>query len=360
MRGMLFLLVAIAACGCLMQPYSGVEVKNVSNNTSAVQPPPQPACLGPVCGADGLTYDTDCEAYNARVAIAYVGECLPPEPPCNDSDGGVALASAGTVAKGNETHADYCLDQSQLVEYSCLEGKITMATVQCGEGKECAEGMCANRTSPARNDSLQPCLGISEPDIYIRQSVAWNGTNYSDVCVDFRTVKDYFCRGQELASINHQCEPGYGCTNGQCNQFVLSCSDTDGGNDTTARGKVTGVRGLATVSEDFDSCADVQFIREYLCLENGSVAYSEFSCGSGKKCSDGKCVWSACTETDGGKDAFSAGTVTLDNEDHEDSCDDRRLLREFYCFGDGKREEIIACPQGHICNNGKCVEGSVS
>ncbi len=357
MRGMLFLFLVLAASGCLMKPYSGgLSAVNNTNNTTVepVAPPVQRTCLGPVCGADDQTYETDCEAYDARIAILYTGECRSPEPSCNDSDDGLKTDVAGAVTKGNETHADYCLDPSQLVEYGCLDNATTMATIQCGEGKGCKDGQCMVKNESAQNVSLV-CAGLSEPDIYLKQNVTWNGTIYYDVCVDYKSVKDYFCQDQGLASINHECPPGYGCTGGMCTQALMTCIESDAGNDTSVRGKTTVTRGLGTLSEDWDICVDVQSIREYYCLENGTSAYSEFSCGSGKKCMDGRCVKSQCTETDAWRDIYHAGTTHDSSGTYEDNCNGDTVVREYYCYGDTMNSVDLECARGYVCDGGECI-----
>jgi hypothetical protein len=368
-RSVLFLFLAVAASGCLMQPYSVEAPGNTTdNNTSnsstgtTVVVPVNDTCLGPVCGADGRTYETDCEAYDAGANISYVGACRPPEPPCNDSDG-MNPDVAGTATKGNATMADYCNGSAQVVEYSCFysEGisEIVPVTIQCGANKTCEAGACIAKNVSPGNASLI-CTGLSEPDIYVKQGVTWNGTSYADLCVDYTTVKDYFCRDQKLSSINHECLPGYGCSDGQCNPLAFSCTETDSGNDTSLRGKTVVVRGLATLSEDSDICIDDQEIREYYCIMNGSSDYSEFPCESGKKCMDGRCVRSDCTETDDGRDIYHAGTTVRDDASNEDSCMDFHTVREYYCYGDEMRDDDISCGKGYICNEGKCVEGSIS
>jgi len=360
MRGVLLILLAVAASGCLMHPYSGGAAPENQTNASAAQatpPPAQKTCLGPVCGADGQTYDTDCEAMNARTAILYTGECQPPEPACNDTDAGLNTTFAGAAVKGNETDADYCLDSAQLVEYDCLDNTITKTVVQCGAHSECVDGACTAENESAQDLGAEPgCNGTSEPDIYSRGTVTWNGTSYSDLCVDYHNVKDYFCQDGKLESINNNCPGGYACSGGMCAPLVLTCTATAPANDTTVRGRTTVSRGLGTVSEDIDDCVDLQTIRKYYCLQNGSDTYEEFSCGSGKKCVDGRCVRSTCTETDGGRDIYRAGTTTVQGHSSMDVCTDDHTVHEYYCYGDGVLDEEIGCGTGYLCDNGACIQ----
>lgn len=367
MRGMLFLFLVIAASGCLMHPYSGGA--NATNNTNATTVAPAPApvqrtCLGPVCGADGETYQTDCEAYDAHIAVVYTGECQSVEPACNDSDGGLNVSVAGVVTKGNETHADYCLDSAQLVEYDCLDNTITMSTVQCGEHSECKDGQCVAKNESAQNKTAELiCTGVTAADIYTRGNVTWNGTVYTDLCVDYKSVKDYFCQNQKLMSINNECDPGYGCTNGTCTPLALLCAATVPANDTSVRGKTTVSRGMGTISEDFDSCIDLQTQRKYFCLPNGSDDYTDASCGSGKKCVDGRCVRSACIETDAGMDIYHAGTTTstiAGGKSYDDDCFADNVIHEYYCYGDSVMDETISCGAGYVCKDAACVNSTIS
>ncbi|MCI0504065.1 hypothetical protein L0Y65_05135 [Candidatus Micrarchaeota archaeon] len=365
MRGMLVLLLAagLLVLGCAGQPGAGNQtvpnMTNQSNNT-----PPVQACNGPVCGADGITYATDCEAELAGVSIEYQGECAkPPEPNCSDSDGGLDIATAGTVSKGNESRQDYCLDATQLVEYTCLDNAMQMASVSCGENRTCEAGRCVprppeNTTPPAPSG----CTGPAENDVYARETTTYNGMEYTDSCVDYRTIKLYYCKDNALESINNQCPSGYGCTDGQCNWLQMTCTDTDAGNDTTKRGTVTVLKGYLTVGEHTDECIDDGMVTEWVCQENGTATVSEEACPSGTWCYNDHCIKGDCSETDGGDNIYRHGITTDESGDYEDDCLSDYQIREYFCYGNEATYDDIDCGDDYICNSasGRCVEGSIS
>lgn len=339
-----------------MRPYSGgnqsVETGgahvNISNETPA--PPPR-NCTGPVCGSDGNNYATDCNALDAGVAVLYRGECIVEEN-CTDTDGGVDQNTAGTASKGNETHSDYCLDADQLIEYTCLSNAITLTTISCGEGKECRDGLCFELPTP---EVPSGCNGPVADDIYKKEQVSLNGSVYSDVCVDFKTVKDYYCEDNSLKSINHECPPGYGCSDGQCNPLSYECTETDGGNDSSVRGKTTVTRGLFISFDKWDECIDDGLLTEYYCLLNGTAASQDIECPSGKKCDNGRCIRSDCSETDDGLDIYEVGTTELGASESTDECLNDEEITEYYCYGDDIRSKTKDCGTGYRCDDGECV-----
>jgi len=277
---------------------------------------------------------------------------------CTDSDGGTEPAVQGTASKGNESHTDYCLDSEQLMEYSCLDNSITMVTVICGEGEECDQGACVSKPEPEPN--ITGCTGPIEANIYLRESVTANGSVYEDTCIEFKVVKDYYCRDNKLESLNNECPPGYGCQEGRCEVFSMECGETDDGNDTLARGKTTVSKGLLIIFDKWDECVDEGMIIEHYCLENGSAATEELLCGSGLKCVSDRCVRSKCNDTDGGFNIYEEGVVTVNGEEYEDDCRGRDEVKEYYCYGDEMKSDDKLCGTGYICNHGKCVEGSIS
>ena len=71
MKGLILLVLFLAAAGCLMQPYGkGNATANATKGAeSNVTKMLNRTCEGPVCGADGNTYSTDC-APSATCAVS--------------------------------------------------------------------------------------------------------------------------------------------------------------------------------------------------------------------------------------------------------------------------------------------------
>jgi len=59
-----------------------------------------------------------------------------------------------------------------------------------------------------------------------------------------------------------------------------------------------------------------------------------------------------CTDSDGGKNYYEKGTVTVDGTSYTDYCLDENRLIEYYCSNNQMRFDTYACPYG--CENGAC------
>ena len=356
MRGIILLIIFLIAAGCTT-PSTGGNESNVTN-TSNVTPPSD--CIGPVCGSDNQTYGTDCELRGTNVTVLYQGECQV-EANCSDSDGGLNPEVFGTASKGSESETDLCLNENQMIEYVCDDNSILSNNVMCEEGKKCKDGQCVEVPKPPPPNMTPGCIGTGQTDIYTQENVTSNGVSYADSCADYRTVKEYYCKNDKLESSNNICPSGYGCSLGQCYQLKFECTETDNGNDTSTRGRTVVTKGILSTSDNWDECIDIQTIREYYCLENGTSGSGEFSCGNGKKCVSGRCVSSSCSETDGGKNIYNYGVTTASGVDYEDDCIDSKTIKEYYCYGDDVESDSKNCGPGYICNEDtdKCVEGSV-
>src|SRR5271157_4374576 len=169
-----------------------------STNISTVNQTNATACSGSVCGADGKTYSSDCDALSANATVAHAGACAPV----------ICTENPGSITIGNLTLTDSCLDAGDLIEYSCVNNAASNVTLLCGVGSVCESGKCIRQNLPV-NVSSPGCSGPSAPDINNRATVIFNGTNYTDVCVDYTVVKDYFCNGAILGIQDDECDPGY-------------------------------------------------------------------------------------------------------------------------------------------------------
>jgi hypothetical protein len=364
MRGIIVLLLVsgLLLLGCTQPGESGPAAPNATNQTNATEP--VQACSGPVCGGDNVTYKTDCEAELAGVSIMHSGACT--EANCTDSDGGLNPTVAGTTQKGAESYGDYCLDENQLIEYACIDNAIDMATIQCGQNRTCDAGRCVDATKPPEQNATPPvpqeCSGMLAPDIFRKDTATFNGTSYEDSCVEYRVVKDYYCEGGVIQSINNQCPSGHACADGACYRLSFNCTETDAGNDTTLRGKTTVFKGLTITLDEYDDCIDQAVVKEYSCLDNGTAAISEIQCQSGLKCSGGRCVKGNCNESDGGLDIYKYGVTKAEGKEYRDYCINDHDVIEYYCYGDSVESTDRDCGKGYICNadSGRCVEGSIS
>jgi len=193
------------------------------------------------------------------------------------------------------------------------------------------------------------CEGPTEPDILTASSVKYGGEVYADQCVQWNTIKEYYCRDGEVKNGNLNCPPGYWCKNGACIEFVGSCTDSDG-NDTQKRGYVSVVVSPFSSETEHDECEDGATVREWVCNESQGFALL-LECGSGFKCAEGKCVRSKCKDTDNGIEPKVYGEIGNELETAHDSCIDDEVLREYYCYGDSIKYKDITCAD-------KCIDDS--
>ena len=357
MRGYIILvLIGILVAGCAQPDVQDTDIDG------GVTTEPIEECIGPVCGVDGKTYGSDCEADLAEVDIDYMGECLILET-CTDSDGGMEVTIAGTVEMGDDSYDDYC-ENNTLQEYNCVDNFVVLIPFDCTEDKECLDGKCV-APEPEENETIEEpqtgCEGPYDADIFTQANVTFNGTVYTDECIEFDVVKDYLCKEDVMETINNECPSGYGCNQGVCEEQPFICSEDDFGNDTTTRSRTLVTRGMDILFDNADECLDIAILREHYCALNGTAVTEEITAPSGKKCISGKFIDSKCSETDGGLDIYERGVTTASGEEEEDDCITDYEIREYYCYGDEIYSKITHCGDGYICSNSnnKCVEGSI-
>ncbi|NYZ77750.1 hypothetical protein H0O02_05565 [Candidatus Micrarchaeota archaeon] len=261
---------------------------------------------------------------------------------CADSESGRDASVAGTVTKDNKSYADYCSDSATVFEYYCGDsGEVASTTIGCSSGYACSGGICI--------------LGCSDSDggqdRYVK-GTASNAIGTSvDGCSDANTVLEYYCSG-DMVLLNYlDCPSGYACSDGKC-VSAPTCIDTDGSGVTT---KTTATFGGDSYT---DYCKDSRILAEYMCLDGNNPPTSvDYSCGSGRECSDGRCISVSCTDSDG-QDIYTYGHVTKDSSTYYDSCTDSTHVKEYWCNTDNAVTIMVDdCPMGYECSGGRCISG---
>jgi hypothetical protein len=289
---------------------------------------------------------------------------------CTDTDGGNNPYLKGTAVKGTQSNVDYCSNSNLLIEQYCLNNNLAATTVTCSlYGKVCSNGACVTgnnntvttttmyptTTLPINNSSYRSLLGVFGnvsnyscwdsdygQNLFVKgYSVEYlNGIyqkSLTDVCSTTMHLREAYCSNGRATSSVFYC-PGT-CFNGTCLQ--QKCFDTDGGYDPEVKGTVTYLGRNYT-----DVCNTSTTLQEYRCLYD-SMEKISYKCSYG--CLNGACrsFFQQCTDTDGGKYPYTAGSVVLTNVNGgtttiNDDCypghpvnstgqSDPSYVREMYC-----------------------------
>lgn len=267
-----------------------------------------------------------------------------------------------------------CLNKTMVKKYMCVGGKGEILITACGKNKECMNGKCVdvakpinttkpvNQTINTTNKTVTPpkptiiCDGPSVANKFYKNNTVYNKTKYNDYCLTLATVKNYHCEGDRMISQNYDCSPEYECREGMCQTPMYGCTDKDGGNNTAERNKVIVLKGYVKIAEEVDICSDIGTVKEWTCAANHTATSELVKCGSGKKCLNGRCIRSLCSETDGGDNMYVQGTTTDNIGSSSDICPSNDQVREYYCYGDSLRTHILNCPKNMVCEMGACVE----
>ncbi|MFA6228535.1 MAG: DUF5684 domain-containing protein [Patescibacteria group bacterium] len=187
------------------------------------------------------------------------------------------------------------------------------------------------------------------------------------VCIDNNHVgfQDTDCTIKSAAEIGSgfgAAESSYscyvGCKDGACieDSTPYTCTDTDGGTDYFVKGTVS-AKGNGEQATGADACTDKSTVSETSCGKNSSGNYTikitPYKCPNG--CLNGACIKTAsggsgstCTDSDGGKDIFKAGIITINGkiENISDTCGlEPQTITERYCLPNGTvASEDIKCP----------------
>jgi len=228
---------------------------------------------------------------------------------CTDSDITAEISEQyvkGTVTIGSSQSSDFCLSDTQLLEYYCAGNSLSTKVYDCPYG--CQDGACIK----AEEAAPPTCTDSDgEVDPYIKGSCTDSrGVTVSDNClnadgsdiVEGAYVKEAFCLTNEMREYCKRYNSAEYCDNlaNDCYYALMIPQE-----------------GLAWTYFEKDS--------KYFCPYG---------------CQDGACL--ACTDSDGGIDYYTVGR--LDVFDSNDYCSLDNVLVEKFC-----RSDIMTLPSGAWC-----------
>ncbi|MEM4254941.1 MAG: hypothetical protein QXR53_01270 [Candidatus Norongarragalinales archaeon] len=224
---------------------------------------------------DGLVYVPDGR-------VRFVGSCTAS---CSDPDVTDYYSNAtckSTLVDGS----DYCLSESELVEFSCsFQNNCAPKQFSCPFG--CKDGKCITGEKAKCEDS--DGLNLAQRG---RTSGNYpNGSKFSflDECSGSTKLIEYYCTEEKVLKKNVlECNGG-SCEDGACVPVptVAECSDTDGGRDYETSGVCSDSSGSYP-----DSCAESSVV-EYYC-ESGYCKTIVSPCS---QCSENACSKSELVPT---------------------------------------------------------------
>ncbi|MFH1222156.1 MAG: Kazal-type serine protease inhibitor [Candidatus Micrarchaeota archaeon] len=273
--------------------------------------------------------------------ICSDGRCVPRNTYCYDSDNGQDRYEKGQVEKDGGVNNDYCTDSNYVREYYCDNNDVRYLDLRCENGYTCSDGYC-NRASACSDSD-----GGRYPYTY-GYTMKNNNIQY-DTCYSAGSVSERFCDSDLQVTDVMGCASNEMCNGGKC--ISSSCVDPDGSSVTT---KATATFGGNSYT---DYCRDGSWLMEYMCFsQNSAPTTQEYDCGTGRQCSDGKCV-DTCTDSDGGDYPNTKGTATAGSGNSQtDSCNGLTTLTEYYCTGNARTSKSYTANNANECWDGRLVE----
>jgi hypothetical protein len=259
---------------------------------------------------------------------------------CTDGDYGQDVLTKSTTKKGSISETDSCSGTYNVREYYCKNNDIKSTIITCPSGRICSSGQCIIDAPCSETDAGN--------DIYDYGTTTKGAQSNSDYCSG-TSIVEYYCSNNNIQSTSTSCPSGYSCQSGEC-VIELTCADSDGGMDYNTKGTITKGRQSA-----IDYCQDANVLNEYYCDRNQILSTTK-TCTYG--CDDGKCnSLLLCSETDGGKDYLTKGSVRIGANSATDQCIDGSTIQEYYCTPGSYSSEIVQCgPFPYVfCSNGACI-----
>lgn len=137
---------------------------------------------------------------------------------CVDSDGGLRYTTSGSARSSIEEKADFCSDQSTLIEYYCDQNQIVNVTYGCGG--PCGDGKCLQRQDVR---CTEDDFGI---DLYYGTEKVYSLEN---TCNSKSSAKKYVCENNYFSSESDSCNNKQTCYQGVCRAVrELGCVDYHG------------------------------------------------------------------------------------------------------------------------------------
>ena len=231
-----------------------------------------------VCCNNSIVYNgTCCSNAQCTTDRTCVNHICKLSDTCKDSDYGLVPVVLGTVSgykdSVNYSYTDVCDDSSMLKEYYCNGTHALSRLILCtGNYIGCSDGIClAAVCGDDVCNGLENC-GNCPDDCSVSGEVCCNSRLYNGTC----------CNSSD-------CTASQSCVNYVC-QTLDSCTDSDGGQDTTVKGIVSGYYNNVTYSAT-DYCLTSDTVREYYC-DGNDQAETDISCISNTTtlCTEGYCA----------------------------------------------------------------------
>lgn len=206
--------------------------------------------------------------------------CLGPAQEQNDSDTTENLTDAAipvndTGCACEDGYAPVCGKDKRTYQNECQ--------ARCAGTSVDYQGICKVEGADIQPDKCKDADGGK--DEFIQANVTAFGKIFEDSCEGASHVKEYYCVGDEAASLRIRCPEDFRCINGSCVRGMQRCFEDDGGYDIYVAGSVN-ITGLIKALY-IDKCTSDTRLREYYC-EDDELKVKDLECPT--LCKQARCV----------------------------------------------------------------------